>query len=172
MSGQPEIWQTIKAALEVLWAGGDTGDEENDGGVATAAMILQAADLTLPRGDLAHGVYDVRGDFYPLPEHIVADPENIVAGEESDKDGEDAASGEDEEELQRRREEKGKAVLAPEDMIAVKARLSDRGGPSADIVVQMGKGESVRLLAKRLCEEAAVRFSFSQNDVSGTMLTT
>jgi hypothetical protein len=43
-------------------------------------------------------------------------------------------------------------------MIKVKARLSDGGGP--DVVVNVGKTESVRMLVRRLLEESAVSSSF------------
>ena len=44
--------------------------------------------------------------------------------------------------------------MKPGDMINVKARLSDRGGP--DVVISMGQQEVVRLLAGRVAEEANV----------------
>ena len=145
---------TLKAALEVLWAGPE-GDEE---GLATAQTILEAADVTLPTGDLANGAYDALGALYSLPEWVVSDPSNLVEEIEGQVDeGKGADTTEDEEEeAVRRREEKGKAVLAAADMISVKARLSDRGG--ADVVVQVGKGDSVRLLTRRVFEESCVSF--------------
>jgi hypothetical protein len=160
VTGRAEIWQALNGALEILWAGGDPNDGSNDGGIGTAQMILEAAGVTLATGDLASHVYDSSGAAYPMPEWVVADPVNIVAEEQVDgaQDGEDGGI-EDEEEAVRRREEKGKAVIPPDDMISVKARLSDRGGPAADIVVHMGKEESVRLLIKRVHEEAGVSSS-------------
>jgi hypothetical protein len=147
----------LKAALEVLWAG-DDDDEDDEGGIATAQTILEAADVTLPTGDLANGAYDAFGGLYNLPEWVVSDPVNLVADEDDDmEDG--LVKGtpevvEDEEEATKRREEKGKAVLAAADVIAVKARLSDRGG--ADVTVHVGKADSVRLLTKRIFEESGV----------------
>jgi hypothetical protein len=148
---------TLKAALQVLWAG-DEADDSDDGGIATAQTILEAADVTLPTGDLANGAYDAFGALYSLPEWVVSDPLNLVV--EMDDDVEDGlVKGnpevlDEEEEAVRRREEKGKAVLAAADVIAVKARLSDRGG--ADVTVQVGKADSVRLLTKRIFEESGV----------------
>jgi hypothetical protein len=145
---------TLKAALEVLWA----GDEGDDGGIATAQTILEAADVTLPTGDLANGAYDAFGALYGLPEWVVSDPANLVVGDDEEaeeglvKDSSEVVD--EEEEAARRREEKGKAVLAAADVIAVKARLSDRGG--ADVTVQVGKADSVRLLTKRIFEESGV----------------
>jgi len=40
------------------------------------------------------------------------------------------------------------------DLISVKARLSDRGGP--DVTVSVGKGDSVRLLTKRVFEDSGL----------------
>jgi hypothetical protein len=119
--------------------------------------------VTLPTGDLANGAYDVFGAHYSLPVWVVADPTNLVGEDDHDEvvmdkggEGEDTEDGDGEEEAARRREEKGKAVLAEGDLIAVKARLSDRGGP--DVVVHVGKGDSIRLLAKRVLEESGVSF--------------
>ena len=145
---------TLKAALQVLWAGDDGGE----GGIATAQTILEAADVTLPTGDLANGAYDAFGALYSLPEWVVSDPVNLVM-EESDEVEDGLVKGnpeviDEEEEAARRREEKGKAVLAAADVIAVTARLSDRGG--ADVTVQVGKADSVRLLTKRIFEESGV----------------
>jgi len=155
VTGRPEIWMTLKAALQVLW----TGEEDDDeGGIATAQTILEAADVTLPTGDLANGAYDAFGALYSLPEWVVSDPVNLVVEQDDDvEDGLVKGSPEvvdEEEEAARRREEKGKAVLVAADVIAVKARLSDRGG--ADVTVQVGKGDSVRLLTKRIFEESGV----------------
>lgn len=152
---------TLKAALEVIWAGDDGGTVGGmEGALATAQSILEAADVTLPTGDLANGAYDAFGALYSLPEWVVSDPVNLVVevdgGDESlgKRVGEGNVNDEDEEEAARRREEKGKAVLAAADIIAVKARLSDRGG--ADVIVHVGKADSVRLLTKRIFEESAL----------------
>jgi hypothetical protein len=71
VTGRPEVWQTIKTALEVTWAGGDA--EEDDGGLKTAQVILNAASITLPHSTLDKGVYDVSGNFYALPKYIVCE---------------------------------------------------------------------------------------------------
>ncbi len=44
---------------------------------ATAQSILDAADITLPTGDMAQGAYDAFGNFYALPAWIVSDPTNL-----------------------------------------------------------------------------------------------
>lgn len=146
---------TLRAALEVLWAGNGS---ESGSGIAMAQTILDAADITLPTGDLANGAYDAFGAAYGMPEWVVADPENIVKEEidiDADK-GAEGSEGIDEVEVERRREEKGKAVIAASDMLTVRARLSVKGG--ADVVVNIGKKDSVRLLMKRIVEEAEVRY--------------
>ncbi|CAK7230941.1 hypothetical protein SBRCBS47491_007760 [Sporothrix bragantina] len=103
VTGRAEIWQTLRAALEILWeadltdatrrdaAGGSTepttpasptspttgGSTEIDEARATAQTILDAADITLPTGDMAQGAYDVFGNYYALPAWIVSDPTNL-----------------------------------------------------------------------------------------------
>ncbi|KAH8894234.1 hypothetical protein GQ53DRAFT_91651 [Thozetella sp. PMI_491] len=193
VAGRQEIWQTLRAALELLWeadaakrrraeegdideveGGEGEGEGEGDGdgpssddaavALATAQSILSAADITLPTGDLAQGAYDAFGNYYPIPEHVVADPLNIArrdgghladtkgdltAGEETAEEGD--LDGEDE--AERRREEKGKAVVDVRDQIAVRARLSEG---SQDVSVSVGKGDSVRSLARRVAEEAGL----------------
>lgn len=146
-------------------------EETRAAAIATAQTILTAADITLPTGDLAQGAYDLMGNYYPLPEYIVADPLNIslvecrssthrhsgvgdtkgdlTAGEESYDD----QDFECEDEAERRREEKGKAVLDIRDQVQVKARLSEG---SQDVTISMGQFENVRSLARRIKEEAGV----------------
>lgn len=57
------------------------------------------------------------------------------------------------EDIERRRDEKGKT--SERDLIRVQARLSDRGGP--DLVLSIGKGQSVGFLARKIQQEAEVR---------------
>ena len=103
-----------------------------------------------------NGAYDQAGNFYQMPEHVINDPNNLTLTSRDDvNEGEDTSNATDEEELERRRDEKGKGVLKSGEMVKVKARLSDRGGP--DIVVCIGKEQNVRVLARRIQEEANVR---------------
>lgn len=128
-----------------------------EGDVREAQGILDASAITLPTGDLINGAYDEAGNLYQLPEHIISDPENVAVGSQDDvktitmpinlTDDEDA-------EAESRREEKGKGVLKSEDIVKVKARLSDRGGP--DLVVAIGKEQNVRVLVRKIQEEANV----------------
>ena len=66
----------------------------------------------------------------------------------------DDASGDEliERDIERRRDEKGKT--SERDLIRVLARLSDRDGP--DLVLSVGKGQTVGFLARRVHQEAEV----------------
>ncbi|EPE10589.1 ubiquitin domain-containing protein [Ophiostoma piceae UAMH 11346] len=55
---------------------------------ATAQTILDAADITLPTGDMAQGAYDAFGNFYPMSAWIVSDPTNLDNDPEHDLDDE------------------------------------------------------------------------------------
>ena len=160
VTGHPEIWATLKTVVQLL-AEGDT---------STAQTITNAAAITVPTGDLKNGAYDEAGNLYQMPAHIISDPQNMVL--DSPKgEGRGETSGEatdDEEEIERRREEKGKAVISENDSVKVKARLSDRGGP--DVVVSLGRDQTVRGLIKRIQEEATVR-SLSLHSSWPTLLT-
>ncbi|KAK8018803.1 ubiquitin domain-containing protein [Apiospora marii] len=190
VTGRPEVWQTIRGALEVMWeadaAARITGNNaaatpanENEGGsgvepqggnanndtaLATAQSILKAAEVTLPTGNLANGVYDALGTYYAVPEWIVCDPVNVAeGGSDADHDdpkandegdltgGEETAEDIDEEEALRRREEKGKAVADVRDLIKIRARLSEN---SRDIILTSGTNESVRSVIRKIKEEA------------------
>lgn len=155
-----------------------SGEEAAALALATAQSILDAAEITLPTGDLANGAYDALGNYYPLPEPIVSDPTNVVrdgapsipigspgGGNVDDakvdhltttaaEDGDETADeDEDEEEAERRREEKGKAVIDVRDQLSVDARLS---GDGRDVVVMISKTDTVRVLARRVLEESGV----------------
>ena len=148
----------------------DEGPSEQDPSIAlaTAQSILDAAEITLPTGDLHHGVYDAQGNYYQLPHHIVSDPTNLSwnrGTEEDDLDdtkaditGEETAEETEhcEGDAERRREEKGKAVVDIRDLMTVRARLSDG---SRDVNVSVGKGASVRSIAKQIAEDAQVSFT-------------
>jgi Ubiquitin-binding domain len=159
VTGRPEIWQTLQQVLEVLWNGGDHGD--TDGGLGTAQQILDAAGITIPTGDLAGGAYDSLGAHYSLPEPVVSDPQNLSelparnGNEEEDKSGEEAEENADEDEILRRREEKGKAVVNARDLVTIRAKLSDRD--EVPLKVTISKEDSVRLVARKIFEESNVR---------------
>ncbi|KAK2760726.1 hypothetical protein FQN54_001962 [Arachnomyces sp. PD_36] len=169
VTGRAEVWAALGVATELL-RGGDT---------TTAQGIVDAAGVTVPTGDMCDGCYDENGALYRLPEVVVMDPSNVVDDDDVEIDsaahrissetttgvGEDVISDgkvpavdsdevyEGEEELERRREEKGKAI--ERDLIKVKARLSDRGGP--DVTIVIGKNSSVGALVRRVQTEAGVQ---------------
>ena len=130
--------------------------------MSTAQSIVDAAGITVPTGDLKNGAYDEAGNLYQLPEYVISDPENIIVDREDIVKGEGEGESkditdDDEEEMERKREEKGKQVLKSGDVVKVRCRLSDRGGP--DVLVYVGKDQSVRVLVRRVVEEANVSFS-------------
>jgi hypothetical protein len=151
--------------LEVLWNPEAEGAaDDGSAGLATAQSILDAAEVTLPTGDLANGAYDTLGNYYPLPEWIVSDPTNIVDEGDDGKRGEDVkaiigvegaegaeASGEDE--ASKAREEKGKAVEDASRLVTVVARLSET---ARDVTVTVAKEESVRSVERKVMEESGV----------------
>ncbi|KAI9766761.1 MAG: hypothetical protein M1835_007139 [Candelina submexicana] len=147
VTGKPEIWRALKMAVGLM-------DKE----LETSQGILDASGVTVPTGDLVNGAYDEAGNFYQIPEQYVSDPVNVVLLRgQSRVEGaktEDSLDGEEEEVL-RRREEKGKAVLHSVETYTVKARLSDRGGP--DVHITLGKEQNIRVLARRVQEETGAR---------------
>ncbi|KAB5577695.1 hypothetical protein GE09DRAFT_1051864 [Coniochaeta sp. 2T2.1] len=170
VTGRQEIWQALRAALELMWeadtAARDSrvrqqglaesptesevgvtttsGEQDRDAALATAQTMLTAAEITLPTGDLANGAYDSFGNYYSLPEWIVADPIDVCLAEDGEGEGREVygdakgelTAGEEtaEEELEddeavRRREEKGKAVVDMRDQLpsTKKIRLAYMG---------------------------------------------
>ena len=137
-----------------------------DADIATAQGILDAVGVTLPTGRMEDGGYDENGNLYRIPETIMSDPTNLV-----DEDGDDqtvvgtAESKEvtklvDEEHESKEimpeptQQDKGKAVV-DKDAMKVKCRLSDRGGP--DVVVLLGRAQTVGVLCRRIRDEGDVR---------------
>ena len=147
VTGHAEIWATLKIVVGLL----------ADGDITTAQSILDAAAITVPTGDLKNGAYDEAGNLYQIPEHVISDPQNVVLDRQEEvKKGEVSNEATDDEDaIERRREEKGKTVLKTGDVVKVRARLSDRGGP--DVVIPLGKDQVVRMLVRRVQEEANVR---------------
>ncbi|KAI4267883.1 MAG: hypothetical protein LQ337_008142 [Flavoplaca oasis] len=139
VTGRSEIWGSLKLCCESLW----------EGDVATAQGILDAVGVTVPTGDLVQGAYDEMGGLYVLPAWVVAEPEVVV--DELGEEGKELVVEEN------TTGEKGKEIAAEggrgiEGMVRVRARLSDRGGP--DVVVLMGKEDSVGVVARRVMEQA------------------
>lgn len=166
VTGRSEIWQTLHAALQVLWEPPvQETDQDAPSALETAQTILTAAEISLPTGNLVNGAYDSFGNYYSLPEWVVADPQNI-RDDESDKDGlhpggvaDDDTEDKDEadatdEETQRRREEKGKGVVDSREQIKLRARLSETG---QDITVTVDKADSVRTVVRKIASASSVR---------------
>ena len=157
MAGRQEVWQTIRTALEVVWAGGDATD--SDGGWATAQAILGAASITVPDGKIHRGLFDQQGAKYDVPKFVVCDPTNLVfqdplveddgsKNERGGKSEEGVSDDEDEDAVLQRREEKGKA---PEvEQIQLRARRSDGG--SRDLVISAGRQDTVKQVSRSLTE--------------------
>lgn len=167
VTGRPEVWATLHAVLQMLWAP-DTESASGDGveGLATAQSILDAAEITLPTGNLAQGAYDALGNYYAFHEWIISDPTNMVeatAEETPGPVGEDdtkqippafeESDDPDDEEASRRREEKGKAVVDVRDLITVFARLSEN---SRDVKISVAKTDAVRVVARKILEESGL----------------
>ncbi|KAK7221910.1 hypothetical protein V2G26_009913 [Clonostachys chloroleuca] len=128
-------------------------------GLGTAQSILSAAEILLPTGNLANGVYDSLGNYYALPEWIVCDPVDVLEDGKGDLSGEggDTTAGEDNDDDDsitgegEHKREKGKEIVDVSEQIALRARLSENG---RDYKVTVGKTEHIRSIAKKIAEEA------------------
>lgn len=158
VTGRQEVWQTLHAALQALWDG-DPAAEEEDGsdGFALAQSILTAGDILLPTGNLANGVYDSFGNYYPLPEHIVCDPTNVADDldikAEVSTAADDTAADDDDVGAEANAEEKGKGVVDVREQVTLCARLSEN---ARDYHVTITAKESIRSVAKKISERAKV----------------
>ncbi|CAK7562473.1 MAG: hypothetical protein SEPTF4163_000319 [Sporothrix epigloea] len=222
VTGRAEIWQTLHAALEIMWEADLVNAARRDAACAsreatppasptspaspvspsppvfpttgtsaeinearaTAQTILDAADITLPTGDMAQGAYDAFGNYYALPAHIVSDPTNLdndpehnqfdldeTKGTLDDMDGDgnlsedsddhfssDEGGEEDERDRHRRREEKGKAIAAVISTSSPAVNLltvrARLSATSRDVLILLGREETVRSLERRIVDEA------------------
>jgi len=159
VTGRPEVWQTIHAALKVLWEPSSVEDDDTEG-LSTAQTILSAAEISLPTGNLSNGVYDALGNYYALPEWIVCDPLDVIDDGDSKGDlstgGDETTSDDDddlEEDSESRREEKGKGVVDVREQVTLRARLSENG---RDYQIVVAKSDTVRSVARRIAEEASL----------------
>ncbi|KEY69847.1 hypothetical protein S7711_08988, partial [Stachybotrys chartarum IBT 7711] len=162
VTGRSEVWQTIHAALRIMWEPAE--QDASDDGLATAQSILSAAEISLPTGDLVNGAYDSLGNYYQFPEWIVSDPENIAEsgdtldtvdhkGDSSLSGGKDDDEDDDNSDGERRRQRRGKAVVDVREQITIRARLSENG---RDVIVSAPKSEAVGSLARRIGEESGL----------------
>ncbi|KAF4817280.1 Ubiquitin domain-containing protein 2 [Colletotrichum tropicale] len=155
VTGRPEIWQSLHYALQVLWDPASHGAaEDGTNGLATAQSILDAADITLPTGDLAQGAYDQLGNYYQLNEWAVANPTNLVEDDATidvadDDEGlstrdfkDDLAGGEETSE-----------ELDEDENLSLLARLSENG---RDVTVGFSKTDTVKIITGRILNEAGL----------------
>ncbi|KAL6402722.1 hypothetical protein AUP68_14056 [Ilyonectria robusta] len=151
VTGRPEVWQTIHAAVQVLWDPVDQ-DAQDDGsnGLATAQMILSAAEISLPTGNLVNGVYDAFGNYYQLPEWVVSDPQNLIEEPDAGAKGDVSTAGD---EMEGRKREKGEEVIDVREMVSLRARLSENG---QDINLSIAESEMVKSVARKIAQEACL----------------
>lgn len=128
------------------------------GDIAGAQTIVDAADLTCPRGRIAKGrgrdrvkggLYDVTGKLYDIPAWVLKDPEDIIddpekgspeeSEEDSDREGAAAATN---------RDEKGKGNAG--EVVEIKARLSSTG---RTISVHLGVRSKVSVVITNMQEQ-------------------
>ena len=83
---------------------------------------------------------------------------NLLQTPDHGDDIEEKGSETDNEDAEIRREEKGKMPIhLQENIYSLTARLSDRGGP--DILVRFAKNDHVRVIARRILENAGVSWT-------------
>lgn len=114
---------------------------------------------------MIHGAYDESGTRYELPEYCVSTPRNMILSssdaEELSRNVGHVTDSEDEnddlEEVEKRRHDKGKRVIHGDEKIyRVIARLSDRGGPDADIPIVFEQGQPVKYIIREILEKGNV----------------
>ena len=157
VTGRTECWAAVRLATDMC---------RNEGDLKGAQAVLDAAGLTVPTGRLSDGVWDERGVLYKLPRWVVSDPLNVVDAPDDDGEGEpdpDDADpdddevkddGSDDDEDGTKGDEKGKGKVPPlKSLMRIRARLSDRG---TDVVVAVEQGSTVRMIGRKVMEEAKV----------------
>jgi len=154
-----------------------------------AGSFIEAAGCSVQRGRLEEGVWDEKGVFYAVPIWCCSAPVDVVGeGEEEEKaevgDG-DVTEAEGEEDTSKglvgiqdvegdvadekvavlggqevgkgKGKERSSLPAKPKDPIKIKARLSDRG---TDVVVLVDKEDAVKLVVRKLVEEADVSLAY------------
>jgi len=162
VTGRQEVWDAVKVACEMLL----------HGNVAEAQGVLDAANITAPRGRVAidkgkhtrpGGLYDVRGEIYDVPSWIVTDPRDIVEDEEekdvdggaSDDEDDQKAAAQEDMAAQQRGQEKGKGrAESPGEILWVTARLSDS---SPDIRCMMRSKDTVAVVLSEVQNQSGKR---------------
>ena len=127
-----------------------------EGDIGTAQSILDASGVTVPTGDLINGAYDEMGNLYQIPDPVISDPENLAPEDATVAKDEIVETEEiEDDELERRKENKGKTVMKGGESFKVKARLSDRGG--LDVVIMLSKEDTVRTLVRKIKSDTGVK---------------
>ncbi|CEJ92188.1 hypothetical protein VHEMI07855 [[Torrubiella] hemipterigena] len=157
VTGRPEIWQTLKAVLEILWSEDSISGDGSDN-LLTAQTMLSAAEISLPTGDLADGAYDSFGNYYALPEWVVAEPQNLADSSEGVRN--DASfQGEPDSTVAFAKSDSGEPsdaqanALTTENQAQVRARLSETG---KDIVFYIRKSDSVQSIVEKIGKQCRV----------------
>lgn len=175
VTGRQEIWGALKTCTELL----RDGELETAQGILEAAGVtLPTGNLVdgcydeqgnlyrLPEVailDPTNTVHEDRDLRRARDSGIdgatiigVSESKSAALGGGKDKERDDGDDGdeipEDKEAIERRRQEKGKAIIR--DGVKIRCRLSDRGGP--DCVVLLGREQSVGILARRVKEDSGV----------------
>lgn len=139
LGGKPEIWAALQTVCE----------EFRSGNIAEASAILAAAGCTCPTGNLwgsrtRGGVFDDRGEWYPVPDWCLGDPEGVI--------DDDVNGGKGQVEVVVR--DRGKAPAKPGGkQIKVRTRLSH---VARDILVVLDVNDTVSDLVERIREIASV----------------
>lgn len=126
-------------------------------------MILSAAEISLPTGNLVNGVYDALGNYYQLPEWVVSDPQNLIQEPDASAKTDISTAGDDttaeddmtddDDEIEGRKREKGKEVIDVREMVSLRARLSENG---QDIKLSISESETVKSVARKIAQHAEV----------------
>ncbi|KAH0440437.1 ubiquitin domain-containing protein [Colletotrichum camelliae] len=154
VTGRSEIWQSLHYALQVLWDPASHGAaEDGTNGLATAQSILDAADITLPTGDLAQGAYDQLGNYYQLNEWVVANPTNLVEDDATIDvaDDEDLSTRDFKDDLAGG--EETTEELDEDENLSLLARLSENG---RDVTVGFFKTDTVKIITGKILSEAGL----------------
>lgn len=162
VTGDPQIWAVLKLVCDHIRAG-DTD---------AAQAMFDSAGLTTPTGRIKSdrvrgaearsrkgGIYDDKGTCYEIPGWVMADPGDLAPDEitvvdpssrdDVEKDGSEAGGDDNSSGIHHSADKEGGGGS---EKVTVRARLSDRG---TDIVVEVGIHQKVKVLVKRIQQEAA-----------------
>ncbi|CAG8688664.1 12534_t:CDS:2 [Dentiscutata erythropus] len=80
------FWETAPSyeGYKVIWDALRHACESTD--TEYAQLILNAAKITIPTGNLVDGCYDELGNRYAIPAYCLVDPTNLIRNEEENSD--------------------------------------------------------------------------------------